>query len=77
MFERANTQRETQGYWQHTGHLAVSCLATDGTLESVILPGDLSGTVSRAEFDALVARVAALEARPVIDAVEDLKYGNG
>jgi hypothetical protein len=32
--------------------------------------------VTQAMWDALVARVTALEARPVIDAQEDLKYGN-
>ena len=34
------------------------------------------GFPDQAMWDALVARVTALEARPVIDAIEDVKYGN-
>jgi hypothetical protein len=76
-------EHRTGGAWTHTGLLIVRFKQDDGSLDQVTLPGDLSSSVTRTEFDALTARVtslearvAALEARPVIDAIEDLKYGN-
>jgi len=83
-------EHRTGGPWTHTGLLIVRFKQDDGTLDQVTLPGDLSSSVTRTEFDALTARVsslegrmtsietrvAALEARAVIDAIEDLKYGN-
>jgi hypothetical protein len=69
---------QTNGALHHTGRLTVSRRLDTGELVSVTLPDDVSTTdaPTQAEFDALVARVAALEARPVIDSLEDLRYGN-
>jgi hypothetical protein len=86
----SSLQRRTAGPWVHSGHLIVQAMDDTGTLLVVTLPDDFRTGVTRAEFDALAARVttlegrmtsvearvAALEARPVIDAVEDLVYGN-
>jgi hypothetical protein len=70
-------ERRTNGTVTHTGRLIVSRRLDTGELASVTLPDDVGAAgPSQAEFDALVARVVALEARPVIDSLEDLKYGN-
>ena len=70
------TEHRTGGLWTHSGRFTVRFKLDDGTLAEVTLPDDFASGVTRAEFDALEARVAALEARAVIDAIEDLKYGN-
>jgi hypothetical protein len=64
---QTSLERRTGGPWTHTGRLVVRFQLDDGTLASVTLPDD---------WLALVARVSALEAQAVIDAIEDLKYGN-
>jgi len=79
-----SAERRTDGLWEHTGRLVISRRVSDGTMVKLTLPDDwttgtdLESRVAALEsaLTALTARVAALEARPVIDAVEDLKYGN-
>jgi hypothetical protein len=59
------TGHRSGGLWVHTGQLRVSCRMDDGTLATVTLPDD---------WNALVARVAALEAKTVPNSMEDLLY---
>lgn len=60
--------------WSHTGRLTVSRRIGTGELLTVTLPDDAIGGGSggdggptQAEFDALVARVAVLEAATAVD----------
>jgi hypothetical protein len=56
----------TDGFWIHTGRLRVSYRLTTGAVVTITLPDD---------WQTLLARVAALEARPVINSLDDLVYG--
>lgn len=64
-----NTPRHTDGTWLHTGRLIVN-----QNLE--LRSSSATVTITVADWNALLARVAALEARGTIDSLEDLKYGN-
>jgi hypothetical protein len=56
---------QTDGYLRHTGQLTVSCKLDSGTLVTLTLPDD---------WQTLLARVAALEARVIPNSLEDLTY---
>lgn len=63
------TDRRSDGIVLHTGRVRVSRQLESGTLAIITLPDD---------WDALVARVAALEAAApptVPNSIEDLTYG--
>jgi len=69
--------RQTDGTLEHVGRLIVRRRLTSGVLLTVTLPDDMQSVVggpTRAEFDALVARVAALEAKVIPNSIEDLTY---
>jgi len=80
--------QQTDGTWRHTGRLIVATsfelqagsaqpatlILPDGSITAPMLDPDIRPP-TQAEWDALVARVAALEARPVITSLEDLTYG--
>lgn len=57
---------QTNGMLLHTGRFRVSCKLTTGALVTLTLPDD---------WQTLVARVAALEARTAPNSIEDLTYG--
>ena len=56
--------RQTDGFWLHTGHITVTCRLDSGQLVTVTLPDD---------WQTLVARVTALEAA-MPNSLEDLTY---
>ncbi|HXU01151.1 MAG TPA: hypothetical protein VN903_09170 [Polyangia bacterium] len=76
-------QRATDGLWVHTGRFIVNkYLELRSGTQSVVITVEAWNAIGsdssalEARVAALESRVSALEARPVIDAVEDLVYGN-
>ena len=56
---------QTDGYLRHTGQLTVSCKLDSGAVVTLTLPDD---------WQTLLARVSALEARVIPNSLEDLTY---